>query len=708
MKANETPFLDFLRNSRQLVIPPYQRAYCWTERQCRRLWDDIIEVGESTEGATHFIGSIIYVEQDYSQITHRSPHLVIDGQQRLTTVTLLLEALARTITGAEAPEGFSPRQIRRYYLYDHLLTDDRRFRLLLTEDDRESLLALVRQQPLPQNHAGHIGTNFAFFERQVKSLGDARKALCRGLERLVMVDIALLRGTDHPQRIFESMNATGRGLVHADLIRNFMLMDLTPEDQERIHRLYLRPVETGFGHDPASEHFDLFMRHYLAMKTGEVPRSGTLYETFKDHANTRAVREAGIAALAEDLRDCAGHYRAMAMEEESNPVLAPVFRDMTRLGVDTAYPFLLALYRDHADGLLDEAEFRTVLVMVTSYIVRRTVCGMPGRVHGPVFAAFSRILDRTRYLASVKAHFLNLPAGQRFPHDSEFHNALVTRDLYSLRRGRAILDHLENHGRRERMSLEDLSIEHILPQTRNLSPAWKNALGPAWQGVQEQWVHTLGNLTLSAYNTEIADRPFAEKRDMKGGYRDSPLRLNAALREARTWNEEAIVARGHALADQALAIWPLPCLAADERDIVRYRPGDPGSYRIEDHPCILPGAPMHDLFEALRRAILDLDSGVYECPRRHYIAYKGSTNIVDIVPQKTRLQLTLNTRFRDLDDPAGLATDCTNRHFWGNGDALVMLEDRRQIPYVMELVRQVFNRQMHRDASKHAALRTSP
>ena len=147
MKANETPFLDFLRNSRQLVIPPYQRAYCWTERQCRRLWDDIIEVGESTEGATHFIGSIIYVEQDYSQITHRSPHLVIDGQQRLTTVTLLLEALARTITGAEAPEGFSPRQIRRYYLYDHLLTDDRRFRLLLTEDDRESLLALVASNP---------------------------------------------------------------------------------------------------------------------------------------------------------------------------------------------------------------------------------------------------------------------------------------------------------------------------------------------------------------------------------------------------------------------------------------------------------------------------------------------------------------------------------------------------------------------------------
>ena len=271
-----------------------------------------------------------------------------------------------------------------------------------------------------------------------------------------------------------------------------------------------------------------------------------------------------------------------------------------------------------------------------------------------------------------------------------------------------LLDHLENHGRRERMSLENLSIEHILPQTRNLSPAWKNALGHAWQHAQEQWVHTLGNLTLSAYNTEIADRPFAEKRDMKGGYRDSPLRLNAALREARIWNEEAIVARGHALADQALAIWPLPCLAADERDVVRNRPGDPGSYRIEDHPCILPGAPMHDLFEVLRRAILDLDSGVYECPRRHYIAYKGSTNIVDIVPKKTRLQLTLNTRFRDLDDPAGLATDCTYRHFWGNGDALVMLEDRRQIPYVMDLVRQVFNRQIHRDPGKHAALRTGP
>ena len=231
MKATEAKFLNFFRKSPQFIIPIYQRTYSWTERECRQLWNDILRTGRNDKVSAHFVGSIVYIEKGLFTITSQSPLLVIDGQQRLTTVTLILEALARQLGDAEPVDGFSAKKLRSYYLLNPLEEGERGYKLLLTQTDKTSLLALVEQKPQPTNHSLRITENFTFFEDQVKNLGTDLSALCHGLAKLAIVDIALSRDQDNPQLIFESMNSTGRELSQADLIRNFILMGLDPPRQ---------------------------------------------------------------------------------------------------------------------------------------------------------------------------------------------------------------------------------------------------------------------------------------------------------------------------------------------------------------------------------------------------------------------------------------------------------------------------------------------
>ena len=246
MKAAEAKFLDFLKKSPQFVIPIYQRTYSWTERECRQLWDDIVRTGSNDAISAHFVGSIVYIEKGLYQVSSQSPLLVIDGQQRLTTVTLILEALARQLGDSEPVDGFSAKKLRSYYLLNPLEEGERGFKLLLTQTDKANLLALVQQKAQPTDQSVRVTENFAFFEEQVQNLGADLPALCHGLAKLVVVDIALSRDQDNPQLIFESMNSTGRELSQADLIRNFILMGLEPPHQARLYEDHWRPMEVGF------------------------------------------------------------------------------------------------------------------------------------------------------------------------------------------------------------------------------------------------------------------------------------------------------------------------------------------------------------------------------------------------------------------------------------------------------------------------------
>ena len=694
MKATEAKFLDFLKKSPQFVIPIYQRTYSWTERECRQLWDDIVRTGSNDAISAHFVGSIVYIEKGLYQVSSQSPLLVIDGQQRLTTVTLILEALARKLGHSEPVDGFSAKKLRSYYLLNPLEEGERGFKLLLTQTDKASLLALVQQKALPTDESLRVTENFAFFEEQVKNSGTDLPALCHGLAKLVVVDIALSRDQDNPQLIFESMNSTGRELSQADLIRNFILMGLEPAHQTRLYEDHWRPMEVGFGQEGYGSHFDSFMRHYLTLKTGEIPNVRAVYEAFKSHARTPDIAVTGVDALVADIHAFAGYYCAMALGKEADKKLAEAFRDLRELKVDVAYPFLLELYDDFANGRLESTDFEAAVRLVEAYVFRRAVCAIPTNSLNKTFATFGRALQKDRYLESVQAHLLKLPSYRRFPGDEEFKREFVVRDLYNFPRRSYWLRRLENDGRKERVPVDEYTIEHILPQNENLSAKWRDELGPEWQRVQETWLHTLGNLTLTGYNAEYSDRPFSEKRDMKGGFRESPLKLNEGLSSLDKWDESAIKNRAERLAAVAAGVWAVPSLHAEVLESYRPRGEKAAGYTIDDHPQLAIGSAMRDLFEIFRKEFLALDPCVSEEFLKLYVAYKAETNFVDIVPQKSRLRLSLNMRFHELHDPKGLAKDVTNLGRWGNGDVEVSLSKPEELPYVMGLVRQAFEKQM--------------
>lgn len=694
MKATEAKLLNFLKKSPQFVIPIYQRTYSWTEQQCRQLWDDILRAGSSKDISAHFIGSVVYIEKGLYQVSSQSPLLVIDGQQRLTTTMLILEALSRHLGNMEPLEGFSAKKLRNYYLLNPLEDGELGYKLLLTQTDKDSLLSLVTQKELPKDCSLRVRENFEFFDEQINNLEGDLVSLCRGLSKLIIVDIALSRDQDNPQLIFESMNSTGKALSQADLIRNFILMGLEPQHQTTLYNDCWRPMELEFGQEGYGAYFDSFMRHYLTVKTGDIPRIGEVYEAFKQHAYKVENEGVSIDELVKEIYSYSKYFCSMALGKEKNMLLALAFKDLRELKVDVAYPFLLELYFDFHNGNLSEEDFHETVRLIESYVFRRAVCAIPTNSLNKTFANFHKSLSKKAYLESIKAHLLGLKSYRRFPSDEEFKRELVVRDLYNFRSRSYWLRRFENFERKERVLVDEYTIEHIMPQNNNLSSKWKEELGNEWQRVHETWLHTIGNLTLTGYNSEYSDKPFNQKRDMEGGFKYSPLRLNDGLGSVDKWNENSLQIRADKLAKIASRVWPGVYLP--EEILANYHQDKVSQdiYSLEDHPHLAMGAPMRDIFNKLRTEILSLDPSVTEEVLKLYVAFKAETNFVDIVPQKSRLRLSLNMPFHELNDPKEIARDVTNLGRWGNGDVEVGLNDVAEIPYVMGLIRQSFERQM--------------
>ena len=360
-------------------------------------------------------------------------------------------------------------------------------------------------------------------------LGADLAPLCTGLAKLMIVDISLSRDQDNPQLIFESMNSTGRELSQADLIRNFILMGLERGHQTSLYNDHWRPMEVAFGQEAYGKHFDGFMRHYLTLKTGEIPKVNLVYEAFKTHARGPDVAAQGLDVLVAEVHAYAGHYCAMALGQEPDKELGSAFRDLRELKVDVAYPLLLELYDDYASGVLSKEHFAHIVRLVESYVFRRAVCAIPTNSLNKTFATFGKSVTKERYLESTRAHLLLLPSYRRFPGDEEFQRELKVRDLYNFPRRSYWLRREENHSCKEHVPADEYTIEHIMPQNENLSKKWQDDLGADWRSIHETLLHTLGNLTLTGYNSEYSDHAFDRKRDMQGGFKDSPLRLNDGL-----------------------------------------------------------------------------------------------------------------------------------------------------------------------------------
>jgi uncharacterized protein with ParB-like and HNH nuclease domain/predicted transport protein len=687
MKAQDLQFTQLLQGAKQFIIPIFQRTYSWEIGHCEQLWNDILRVGGHAELDSHFIGSAVYIpEQETSAAISR--WLVIDGQQRITTLTLLLLALKRRLEKDALDTPVSAAEIEDYFLLNRYGKGEQRYKMLLTKTDKDTLIALLDGKPVPDKASHRIKENFEFFTGKIAEAD--LEVVYAGIGKLMIVDVRLQQGIDHPQMIFESMNSTGKALTQADLIRNYVLMGLPHEQQTRLYEDYWRPMELLFGVEHYNKHFDEFMRFFLVIHTGNHRiRKDDVYNEFKIYSRGHD-DEPLLAALLEFAR----YYCCMALGGEKDSELAIAFQDIRELRADVCYPMLMEIYHDYTQGRLGKDAFVSTLQLVESYVFRRAICDVPTNSLRQTFATFCRKLDKSSYLESVKAAFMLLPSYRRFPGDDEFGRRLQIRNLYKFNRRSYWLRRFENFGRKERVMVQDYTIEHIMPQNANLSAAWQQSLGSEWTRVQEQYLHTLGNLTLTGYNSEYSDRPFADKRDMEGGFAQSPLKLNEGLGSCTDWNEDQIKLRAGRLSSRAVDIWKAPALANDVLDTYREKKAESAAeYTISDHPN-LSGGPVRTLFEHFRTQVIALDECVQEEFLKLYVAYKAETNFVDVIPQAKRLRLTLNMAFNDIDDPRKLCVDVTDLGHWGNGCVEVSLGSEADLPYVMGLVRQSLERQL--------------
>jgi len=694
MKATETKLLDFLKGPKQFIIPIYQRTYSWTLKQCEQLWRDIERAATDDTVSGHFIGSIVYIQKGLYQIASVPQLLVIDGQQRLTTVSLILTALGQSLQKEGEQSGITQKKLTNYFLANAEEDGDLRYKLLLTQSDRPTLMRLVDGKDSPEKSSKRVTENFEFFKGKIAASKLDLNALYKGVGKLVIVDISLDREHDNPQLIFESLNSTGLELSQADLIRNYVLMGLEHKQQEILYTDHWFPMEQRFGQAEYAAQFDRFMRDYLTLKVGRIPNIREVYGEFKAYAKERGDGDGAIIATVADIHRFSKHFVRIALDQETDKELRQVIGDINTLRVDVAYPFLLELYDDHATGLISRDDLLHVLRTVESYVFRRAICGIPTNSLNKTFATLSKSIDKAKYVKSFSAALLLKDSYRRFPNDEEFARELTVKDVYNFRNRNYFLRRLENAGRKERVVIEEYTIEHIMPQNDEVPAAWRVALGENWKDVHARYLHTLGNLTLTGYNSEYSDRPFAEKRDMEGGFAESPIRLNEGMGLIESWNEAEIVSRGERLAKKAATVWAIPSLPAEVlsqyRKSKRYEVDD-HAYTLADHPKLK--GEMLDLFMLLRNRILALGPEMMEHVLKLYIAFKSETNVVDVVPRKKKLRLTLNMDFGDINDPNSLCRDVTGKGQWGNGNIQVRLHSTDQLNDVMFLVKQAYDGQ---------------
>jgi predicted transport protein len=467
-------------------------------------------------------------------------------------------------------------------------------------------------------------------------------------------------------------------------------MGLEPKQQNQLYNDHWYPMESAFGHGEYSWLFNQFMRDYLTVKTGQPPRVGDVYEGFKKYSSSL---EANISEIVADVHLHAKFYIAVVRELETEPKLLEVFKDINAYKVDVAYPLILELYHDYYFKILTLDEFEHCCRYIESYVFRRYICDIPTNSLNKSFAGFGKTLKKDKYLESFKAELLKLTSYRRYPSDDEFKRCLATKDMYNIRSKSYWLRRLENFGRKERVIVEDYTIEHVMPQNRELSVQWQEELGEEWQRIQETYLHTIGNLTLTGYNSELSDKPFKMKRDMEGGFAQSPLRLNQSLSQLNDWNEEQIRNRSSILSHKMTEVWSCPYL--DETVLNSYKTTTEykSSYSLQDHPYISVGSAK-ELYQKFRAQVLALDENVKEEFLKLYVAFKLDTNFVDVVPQASGLRLSLNCKFADLHDPKGLCKDVTNVGRWGNGDVELKITQVSDLPYAIELIQQVIDMQV--------------
>lgn len=692
MDVEKGSIYKLLNGQHQYIVPVYQRKYSWRkDEQCARLWRDIVAMEKNKK--LHFVGSIVSVAEKVSLMgVHKS--LIIDGQQRMTTLTLLMIALRDYLLENNLPDKITTESLKNINQ-----TGDDVYKLLLTEEDREVMTNLIEHRPIStEQQESRIYQNFLYFQERVLSGELTPDQIYESISRLTIVAIILDRDQgDDPQLIFESLNSTGLDLSKSDLIRNYLLMSKNQEEQDQIYYNYWHPFEKQFvdtEDNERSDRMDRFFRDYLVMKRGTFIKFDNIYEAFKEFTSDNSEFDT-IEDLAEDIRVFGDLYTNIVSEQKTLPaeqsILVPLWAEIRSLRMEVAYPFLMRVYRDYTIGRITIEELSEIVRLTISYVVRRAVCEIPTNSLNKTFATLKNDIHYDDYLTSVKAAYFFLGSYKGFPTNFDFSNELKKRNLYMMRICKYILTKLENYQNKEPIQSANYTIEHILPQNKNMRQEWQEELGEKYAEIHAKYVDTLGNLTLTCYNSEMSDKSFADKKKV---YLESAMHtLNKYVTEQDTWNEAKILSRVETLAQTACRIWPYPVLSDEqytkycpiEEQIYPTQSYDISNYEFNHNTRIL--------YERLLDAVLDVAPETRVEYKKLYIAHKLRTNFMDIVVQSKRLRIAINLDFDEVFDPKGICRDVTNLGRWGNGDVEIAYNSIDQIPDIIEIVKQAIDKQ---------------
>lgn len=566
LQAGETTLNKLLNTSRQFIVPIFQRNYSWQKSQYEQLWFDILRASKFKEKQNHFIGSIVYIDMG-TPAGRPQQLLLIDGQQRLTTISILLCAIKDYVQKFNLETKLiNLAKIKNQFLYNSDEIDEDRYKLLLNVQDKETYIKLIDNTIFTVNKpATNIIKCYEFFyeriEDFIKQYGQIDE-IYAGIFKLSLVSISLDKDIDNPQMIFESMNSTGKDLSQTDLLRNYLLMDLTPEKQTRLYKTYWKSMEELFGEDIYKNDvnkFDYFIRDFLTLKsdTGYICKINNVYENFKRYYLDNNCEK---FVVLKDLFTYAKYYACIDLLQEKDDELKLYWQEFKKLDSHVVYPFLLKLYDDYSCQILIKEDFKKILQVVISYLWRRAICEIPTNSLSKTFATLYQAVDKDDYVNSVIKAFVFKSSYKRFPSDYEVREKLQTKDIYHFRLRKYLLEALENYYHKEPIDLNtaNYTIEHIMPQNIEHNLSWQQMLGEDWQEVHSLYLHSLGNLTITGYNAEMSNKSFVEKVNGESGFKHSHLKLSESIAQCDVWNKKAIQRRTNILTDIILKIWKYP------------------------------------------------------------------------------------------------------------------------------------------------------
>lgn len=556
--------------SKRFIIPVYQRNYDWRKENCKQLFDDLVKTITDDRKA-HFFGSIVSV---YNPDGYSEEHQIIDGQQRLTTTSLLLLAIHNLIKqGKIVPEEKQlADKIYRTFLVDEYASEETRIKLKPVLNDHQAFVKLFDNESeyIPNSN---VTINYQYFydrilQKRELSVDDLFKAI----QRLEIIGIELNPAYDNPQLIFESLNSTGLALTESDKIRNFILMGQSTKNQELFYENYWNAIEQNVQYQT-----DWFIRDYLSVKTQKTPKISNTYFTFKSYVEDKNLETQDLLG---DLKHYSKFYKIL-LGSSDNEELASCIDRLNRLETTTTRPFFLEALQLRYENLLSDDELVQIFQITEAYIFRRQICECATNTLNKIFLTLHKEIVRfdgttENYLEKFKYALTSKQGRSRFPQDKEFIEAFSTKPIYRQMKGKNqkyLFERLENYGTKETKNVfehlenGDYSIEHIMPQT--LNAAWKKELGENYLQTHELWLHRIANLTLTAYNAKYSNYTFKDKREMQNGFQSSGIRMNQLIAQKERWGEPELQERDQLLRERALQIWSYPktaytCLQNDE------------------------------------------------------------------------------------------------------------------------------------------------